>query len=119
MAEPGARFDYGINHEVKEVSLILKKDSSMTIEEFRVLDRLACTGKIWTLIHRPVSRTPCISYERRVEYILDPEALTILYIVSTNILATWDTDLTVGFGPNDELHLRDSFFLRPYFGHSF
>ena len=99
---------------MKEVSLILKSSLHVTIEEFRILDRYSCPGKIWTLIHRPTPKAPYLVSLRTAEYIFDPEALTIFGIVSTNILATWDTDITRYLGPNDEFHLKDSLFLRPY-----
>ncbi len=99
---------------MKDVSLILKNSLYLTIEEFRILDRYSCPGKIWTLIHRPTPISPCLVSWRAIEYILDPETLTIFGIVSTNILATWDTDITRDLGPNDEFHLKDSLFIRPY-----
>lgn len=98
---------------MKEISLILKSNLFVTIEEFRILDRYSCPGKIWKLIERPNSMKPYMVSEKTIEYIFDPEALTFFYIVSTNILATWDTDITRGFGPNDELHIKDSLFIRP------
>lgn len=99
---------------MEEISLILKSSVLITIEEFRILDRYSCTGKIWTLIQRPSPIGPILINQRRVEYILDPETLTILYIISNNILATWNTDITRNLGPNDEFHLKDSLFIRPY-----
>jgi hypothetical protein len=99
---------------VKEVSLILKSNLHVTIEEFRILDRHSYTGKIWTLIQRPTPVFPYLINLRTIEYIFDPEALTIFGIVSQNILATWDTDITRHLGPNDEFHLKDSLFIRPY-----
>jgi hypothetical protein len=99
---------------VKEISLILRNKLNVSIEEFRILNRYSCPGKIWHLIQRPTPVTPFASYDRTAEYILDPEALTFFYILSTNILATWDTDITRDFGPNDELQLKESLFIRPY-----
>jgi hypothetical protein len=99
---------------VKEISLILRDKLHVSIEEFRILDRYSCPGKIWHLIQRPTPFIPFISYNKTIEYIFDPEDLTFFYILSTNILATWDTDITRDFGPNDELQLNDSLFIRPY-----
>lgn len=99
---------------MKEISLILKNNLEITLEEFRILDRYSCPGKIWTLIHRPTPIVPYLINQRALEYIFDPEALTIFGIVSRNILATWDTDITRHLGPYDEFHLKDSLFIRPY-----
>lgn len=103
---------------MKEISLILRNKLSITTEEFRILDRYSCTGKIWSLIQRPTPIVPFIIYDRTTEYIFDPEALTIFYIVSRNILATWDTDITRDLGPNDEFEIKDSLFIRPYVCHA-
>lgn len=99
---------------MEEVSLILKNNILITLEEFRVLDRYSCPGKIWTLIHRPTTTQPYIGNNRAIEYIFDAEALTIFYIVSRNILATWDTNITRNLGPNDEFQIRESLFIKPY-----
>ena len=99
---------------MNEISLILKNNISVSVDEFRALDRYSNSGRIWTLIHRPTSDIPFIIKQRTIEYIFDPEALTIFCIVSQNILATWDTDITKYLGPNEEFHLKDSLFLRPY-----
>lgn len=99
---------------MKEISLILKNNSLVTIEEFKILDRYSCIGKIWTLIQRPTPIIPYKIIDRTIEYIFDPESLTIFYIISTNILATWDTDITRNLGPNDEFHLKDSLFIKPF-----
>jgi hypothetical protein len=99
---------------VKEISLILKNNLLVTIEEFRILDSYSHPGKIWTLIHRPTPIEPYLAINRTVEYIFDPEALTIFGIISTNILATWDTEATAHLGTGIEFWLKDSLFLRPY-----
>jgi hypothetical protein len=98
---------------VSDISLILRNSISITIEEFRILDRYSCSGRIWTLIHKPISAS-YISRQRAVEYIFDPEAFTIFRIVSCNVLATWDTDITRDLGPNDEFCITESLFIRPY-----
>lgn len=103
---------------MKEISLILRNKLTVTIEEFRALERYSHTGKIWALIQRPTPIIPFISYDRTTEYIFDPEALTFFCIVSRNVLATWDTDITRDFGPYDELELKESLFIRPYIGHA-
>lgn len=105
---------HGIKHAVDEISLILKNTVLITLEEFRILDRYSCPGKIWTLIHRPTSIEPYIAHDRRIEYIFDAEALTIFYMVSRNVLATWNTDITRNLGPNDEYQIRESLFITPY-----
>ncbi len=98
---------------MNEVSLILKNQVLVSIEEFRILDRLACSGRIWTVIH---THPNFITRQRTIEYIFDPEALTIFRIVSQNVLATWQTDVTKYLGPDDEYKLKDSLFIRPYLG---
>lgn len=98
---------------MREISLILR-NNLITIEEFRILDRYSCPGKIWTIIHRPTPIVPFKTSGRTLEYIFDQESLIIFYIISNNVLATWDTEITRGFGPNDELQIKDSLFIRPY-----
>lgn len=98
---------------VKEISLILRNRISTTLEEFRVLENYSSTGKIWFLIHRPTEITPFFYSYKTIEYIFEPEALTLFYIISRNVLATWDTDITRDFGPNDEFELKESLFIRP------
>jgi hypothetical protein len=84
------------------------------IEEFRILDRYAYAGRIWTLIQKPTPDYPVIIKQRTIEYIFDPEALTVFCIVSQNILATWDTDCTKYLGPDEEFYLKDSLFIKHY-----
>ena len=99
---------------MKETSLILRNRLLVTVEEFRILNRYSYTGNIWTLIYRSETPPPYKVFERTVEYIFDPEALLIFHIVSNNILATWNTEITRGFGPNDELEIKDSLFIKPH-----
>jgi len=89
----------------------------ITVEEFRVLDRCSQYGRIWTLIQRPTVSNPSIIRYRTPEYIFDIEALTLFSIVSQNILVTWDTDITKDPRPDEEFHLKDSLFIRPYSKH--
>jgi len=98
---------------VEEVSLILKNNLTLTIEEFRILDRYSCAGRIWSIVYRN-RQPPYILRYKSIEYILDPEAITMFGIVSDNILATWDTRITKNFGPEDELYLQDSIIIKPY-----
>jgi hypothetical protein len=100
---------------VKEVSVILRNQLLITIEEFKILDNYAHSGKIWTLIHRPDYINSTLITERTVEYIFDPEALTFFKIVSTNILAHWDTLQTLNLKPNEEYNIKDSLFIRQYY----
>jgi hypothetical protein len=99
---------------VKEISVILKNEILIPVDEFRALARYSYSGQVWSLIHRPNNLFQNKITHKAVEYIFDEEALTIFCIVSNNILATWDTKITVNFGPNDELQLKDSLFIRPY-----
>ena len=95
---------------MEEISLILKDNKVVSVEEFRILDRYACYGRIWTVIQRH----PIIVRQRAVEYILDSETLLMFQIISANILATWHTDYTRNFGLNDEYCIGDSLFIRPH-----
>jgi hypothetical protein len=95
-----------------EISVILRNNILISIEEFRLLDQYAYSGRVWTL----VQKSPIIIKQRTVEYIFDTEALTIFCIVSQNVLATWNTSITKNLAPNEEFHLKDSLFLRPYVG---
>lgn len=99
---------------MKEISIILKNNVLIPVEEFRILDHYSNVGKFWTLIHRPKLDDSIVIRQRTVEYIFDPEALTIFCIVSHNVLATWDTDCTRYLKSNDEFQLKDSLFIRPY-----
>jgi len=100
---------------VKEVSVILKNNVLITIEEFKILDRYSCPGKLWTLIQRPSTGGPYTITQRTVEYIFDHETLTMFGIISTNILAYWDTDITRDLRVGQEYQLKDTLFIRPYY----
>jgi len=102
---------------VKEISVILKNNLLITTEEFKLLDRYSCCGKMWTLIFRPTTDIPYKITNRAIEYIFDPEALTMFCIVSQNVLASWETQSTRYLGPDDEFYLKDSLFIRPYIKH--
>lgn len=99
---------------MNEISLILRNQISVTLEEFQLLERCSFQGKIWVLIQRPTPVLPYFCSYKTIEYIFDPEALTLFYIASRNVLATWDTNITRDFGPNDEFEIKDSLFIRPY-----
>jgi hypothetical protein len=98
---------------VNEISLILKNNLLISIEEFRILDRYASEGRLWTLIHRPTEIVPYFIRYKTIEYIFYPEDLTIFCIVSNNILATWETDITKLLRPGQEFQLADSLFIEP------
>jgi hypothetical protein len=99
---------------MNEISIILKNNILIPVEEFRVLDRYSSMGRMWTLIQRPSIKSTSIITQRTVEYIFDPEALLIFHIVSQNILAKWDTELTRYLKPNEEYEITDTFYIRPY-----
>ncbi len=99
---------------MNEISLILKTNALITIEEFKILDMYSHSEKIWLLIHKPCIFNPILIKTKTIEYVLEPEALTIFRIVSQNVLATWDTEITKNLHPNDEFNVRDSLFIRPY-----
>lgn len=101
---------------MEEVSIILKNHLLLTIEEFRVLENYSYTGQVWTLIQKSTDSSPLTIKHRRIEYIFDPESLTIFGLVSRNILAQWDTNLTRNLGPHDEFWLTDSMCIRPCVG---
>ena len=95
-----------------EISLILKDNKIVSMEEFRILDNYAVAGKIWTIIRRD----PYIVRQHAVEYIFDSDTLLLFRLISQNILATWDTDSTRYFGPNDEFDIGNSLYIRLHGG---
>lgn len=97
-----------------EISVILKNNVVVTIEEFRVLDRYSYSGKIWTLIEKPKNGNYVITL-RAIEYIFDSEAFTVFKIISNNILAQWQTELTKNLGYNQEYTIKDGMTIRPYY----
>jgi hypothetical protein len=99
---------------VKEVSVILKDNTTLTVEEFRIIDRHLHYDKIRTLVHRPPESKPYIFTQRTVEYVFDIETLTMFLLVSQNVLAYWDATLTRHLRSNDEYHIRDYLFIRPF-----
>jgi len=98
---------------VKEVSVILKDNAAITIEEFRIIDRYLHYDKIRTLVYRPPDSNPYIYTQKTIEYVFDFDTLTLFFLVSRNILAYWDADLTRNLKLNDEFHIRDYMFIRP------
>lgn len=96
-----------------EISVILKNNVAVTLEEFRILDRYSYSGKIWALIERPKHGNYVITL-RAIEYIFDPESFTLFRIVSDNILVQWKTELTKNLEYNQEYNIKDSIFIRPY-----
>lgn len=100
---------------MKEISVILKNNVLITIEEFRILDQYSYTGKIWTLVQRPIDGNPKVITQRTIEYIFDNEALTLFGIVSTNILASWNTDITKNLEIGQEFQIKETLFIRPYY----
>jgi hypothetical protein len=52
---------------------------------------------------------------RRAEYIFSPESLTVFCIISNNILAKWDTDITRNLEIGQEYHLKEELYITPYF----
>lgn len=102
---------------MKEISVILKNNMLIDIKEFRILDRYSCFGGIWTLIHRPTPTNPCLVTYRVPEYIFEPETLTFFKIISENVFAEWDTNITKDLPLGTEYHLKDSFYIRQYSRH--
>lgn len=99
---------------MKEISVILKDNTSITIEEFRIIDRYLHYDKLRTLVQRPPDSRPYIITQKTIEYVFDIETLTMFLLTSHNILAYWDADLTRHLGLNDEYQIRDHLFIRPY-----
>jgi hypothetical protein len=100
---------------VKEISVILKNNVLITIEEFKILDRYACPGKMWTLVQRPPEGNPHVITQRTIEYIFDNDTLTFFGVISTNILAYWDTDVTKNLAFGQEYQIKDTLFIRHYY----
>jgi len=101
---------------MEEISIILRNNILITIEEFRILDRYSSSGRIWTLINR----SPNTQYriiQRVPEYVLDPDTLTFFRIISTNVLAYWNTEETRYLKPGQEFYIADNLAIRPYIGH--
>lgn len=96
---------------MKEVSIILKSNVLITIEEFRILDKYSFTGRMWVLIQK----SPCTVKQRTIEYIFDPETLTAFGMISNNILAKWETDSTKDLSYNDEFKISDYLYIQPYY----
>lgn len=97
---------------MQEISVILKNNILISVEEFRILDSYTCHGKIWSLIERRDNGG--IVKLRTVEYIFDPESFLLFRIISNNILAQWDTSLTKNLRYNEEFNIKDSLYIRPY-----
>ena len=114
MASTGCGAYYGLSDCVNEISVILKNNILVSIEEFRILDRYSNIGRMWTLIQRPHNKSSSVITQRTIEYIFDPEALLIFHIISQNILAKWDTDKTRHLKPYEEFEVTDSFYIRLY-----
>jgi hypothetical protein len=98
---------------VNEVSVILKNNILIDSVEFGILDRCATYGRFWILTHRHTADHQYVMRYKAVEYIFDPEALTIFRIASQNILATWDTAVTRHYRPGDVLQILDSTYISP------
>lgn len=97
-----------------EISIILKNSSLITSDEFRALNLYSHCGQLWTLIYRQSDIFPQKITHRATEYIFDPESLTYFFIISKNVLVTWDTAATKHLGMDDEFCLQDSLYIRPY-----
>lgn len=97
---------------MKNVSIILRNNNTITIEEFRILDTYTCASRIWTLIQKPTQEKPFVIRQRAVEYVFDQETLVAFRIISHNLLAWWDSDITKNLKPHEEYHIKDSLFLR-------
>lgn len=97
---------------MKEISVILKSNILVTIEEFRILDKYTCHENVRTLVYR---NPTYLFTQRTIEYVFDEETLTFFTVVSQNILAYWDFEYTKDLGPNDEFQIKDSLFIRPYY----
>jgi hypothetical protein len=102
---------YWINDSVEEISLILRDNVHVSIEEFRILDRYTIDGRIWAI----VQRHPYMIRHHAMEYIMEPETLLLFRLISPNILASWNTNLTKNLGANDEFTISESLFIRPYY----
>ena len=99
---------------MKDISVILKNNSLVTVEEFRILNKYACPGKMWTLMHRVKQGYPQLITQRTVEYIFDGETLMLFSIVSTNVLAYWDTDQTRNLQVDQTYQINETLYIKPY-----
>jgi len=97
-----------------EISIILRNNNTISLEEFRILDSYSYTGKILTLLQKPTAEQPYIIRQRTIEYIFDPESLIVFKIISQNILACWDTAITRNLGPRDEFYIGNSLWITYY-----
>lgn len=84
----------------------------VSVDEFRVLNGHSYVGRRWLLIERQKVYNSYGVYMRRLEYIFTPEDLVMFKLVSENIFAMWDTDLTRDIGLNDEFKLMESVYIR-------
>jgi hypothetical protein len=100
---------------VKEISVILKNNVLITDKEFKILNNYACPGKMWFLIQKSSIPGNYCARQRTVEYIFDWESLLYFKIVSCNILAYWDTEITKGLGVDQEYQIDVNLFIKPYY----
>lgn len=99
---------------MKNISIILKNNILITVEEFKALNRYSDSGKMVVLIERLEYQFHLISKQRVVEYIFEPEAFTMFSIISQNILVSWDTELTKNLSNTQEVQIADNFFIQKY-----
>lgn len=98
-----------------EISIFLKNKLQITSEEFRVLNNYSYPGKNWYIYQKPTPNTPYYIRERSLEYILDKETFFLFNIISQNILAQWNTEITKNLKENEQYHICDSLFICHYY----
>ena len=96
---------------MNEISIFLKNRLLTTKAEYRILENYTCPGKIWLILHKPTATSPYYIREKSLEYIMDIDTLLLFRLVSQNILAQWDTNITKNLKLHEEYHLCDSLFI--------
>jgi hypothetical protein len=97
-----------------DISVILRNNNTISLEEFKILDSYSYTGKILTLLQKPTTDHTYIFRHKTIEYIFDYESLTVFKIISQNILAHWPAEITRNLGPKDEFYIGDNLWITYY-----
>lgn len=98
---------------MENISIVLKDNILIPVEEFSALNRCIQYSRLLTLIQKPI-RTQYIIKQRVTEYVFEPEAFLLFKLISENILITWKTELTENLLNYQEIQINDEFFIRPY-----
>jgi hypothetical protein len=99
---------------MNETSVIVQPISVLTNEEFKALDRYSELGRVWTLVRRLTSDYPFICRRTTIEYVFDSEALILFFLITKNVIATWDTEKTKYLKDDEEYHIKPGLYIQPY-----